>query len=122
MQNEFGKKIKNKRLHLNLSLKKVCDAVKNDDSKSISVSYLNDIEQGYRNPPGGKIIVQLAEKLELNSQDLLGLAGKVDPLIEETVNKKPEMALLYRRLAELPEDSDIIQKLNKELEKGNEKK
>lgn len=118
MQNEFGKKIKKKRLHLGLSLKRVCESVNNEDGKPISVSYLNDIEQGYRNPPSGHIVVQLAKKLELNSQDLLNLAGKVDPLIEEAASKKPEMALLYRKLAELPPDSDIIKKINKELEKG----
>ena len=123
MVNEFGKKIKEKRLQVGASLRKVCESVLNEDGKPISVSYLNDIEQGYRNPPGGRIIVQLAEKLGLNAHDLLNLAGKVDPLIEDMASKEPEIAVLYRRIAEnYRQNPEILKKINKELDKEKNQK
>jgi transcriptional regulator with XRE-family HTH domain len=123
MINDFGKKIKEQRLRLGLSLRKVCESVLNEDGKSISVSYLNDIEQGHRKPPGGRIIIQLAEVLKLNSQELLNLAGKVDPFIEDAVSKEAEVAVLFRRIAERYEQNpEILKKLKAELDKEKGKK
>ncbi len=99
MINEFAKKIKKRRQELGLSLRKVCEAVVNEDGKSMSVSYLNDIEQGHRNPPGGRIIVKLAEILKSDPQELLNLAGKPDPIIEEA-SKEAEVAVVFRRIVE----------------------
>lgn len=117
MENEFGSKIKVKRLQLGLSLRKVCAVVNNDEGNPISVSYLNDIEQGRRKPPSGKIVVQLAEVLALGSQDLLNLAGKVNPAIEEAVNKDAEVGVLFRRIAEhIERDPKIVERIKKELD------
>ena len=123
MSNEFGDKIKKQRLLLGLSLRKVRESVNNEDGKSISVSYLNDIEQGRRNPPTGKIIVQLANVLKLNLQELLNLAGKVDPVIEDMVSKEARVGVLFRRIAEhFERDPSVVDRVNKELNKENEKK
>ena len=123
MMNEFGKKIKQERQQLGLSLRKVCESILNEDGKPISISYLNDIEQGYRKPPGGKIIVQLADVLKINSQDLLNLAGKVDPFIEDAVSKEAEVAVLFRRIAEgYKQDPTILGKLTAKLDKEQGKK
>ena len=123
MGNEFGSKIKKQRLHLELSLRKVCEVVCNEDGKHISVSYLNDIEQGYRNPPNGKIIVQLAEILKLNPQELLNLAGKVDPVIEDVVSKDTKVGVLFRRIAGIVErDPGVVERLNENLNKEDKKK
>lgn len=117
MRNEFGSKIKAKRLQLGLSLRKVCAVVNNDEGNPISVSYLNDIEQERRKPPSGKIVVQLAEVLGLGSQDLLNLAGKVNPAIEEAVNKDAEVGVLFRRIAEhIERDPKIVDRIKKELD------
>jgi transcriptional regulator with XRE-family HTH domain len=114
----FGQNIKQQRLRLEYSLRKVCEAVLNDDGNAISVSYLNDIEQGRRNPPTGKVVVQLAKVLNLDVQELLGKAGKVDPIIEDAVNKEVEVGVLFRRIAEKAQaDPGVLERLKKELDK-----
>ena len=121
MSNEFGKKIKQERLHLDLSLRKVCEVVFSDKKKPISVSYLNDIEQGYRNPPDSKIIVQLAKVLKLEPQELLNLAGKVHPSIEDAVSKKTEVGVLFRNIAErIERDPKFVAKIQEELDKNKD--
>ena len=118
MSTPFGRKIKERRHRLDLSLRKVCEAVHNEDGKSISVSYLNDIEQGHRNPPGGKIIVQLAEVLQFNVQELLKLAGKADPVIEKAVERNAKVGVLFRRIAQqLESDPGVVDRLSKEIDK-----
>lgn len=123
MENEFGSNIKKRRLQLELSLRKVCEVVRNEDGKPISVSYLNDIEQGRRNPPSGKIVVQLAEVLQIDSQDLLNLSGKVNPAIEDAVNKDAKVGVLFRRIAEhFERNPKIVKRLNEELDKESDGK
>ena len=118
MDKVFGRKIKEQRHRLDLSLRKVCETVRNEDGKAISVSYLNDIEQSYRNPPGGKIIVQLATVLELDAQELLNLAGKVDPVIEAAVGRDAKVGMLFRRIAQkLEHDPGVVERLDKQIDK-----
>ena len=122
MSHEFGNKIKKQRLHLGLSLRKVCESVCNEEGKPISVSYLNDIEQGYRKPPTGKIVVQLATILKIDPQELLNLAGKVDPVIEDMVSKDAKVGVLFRRIAEhFERDPGVVDRLNEGLNKENDK-
>ncbi len=123
MANEFGNKIKKQRHNLELSLRKVCESVTNEDGNPISVSYLNDIEQGHRKPPAGKIIVQLASVLKLDLQELLNLAGKVDPVIEDMVSKDAKIGVLFRKIAERSErDPGVIKHINETLDQRGEKK
>lgn len=100
MGKKFRDRIKQRRQELGLSLRKVCETVKNEDGKPISVSYLNDIEQGHRKPPSASIVAQLATALDLPKDELLDLADKPDPEIEEAM-KNPEtrkqIAELYRK-------------------------
>lgn len=122
MSNEFGKKIKKRRQELEYSLRKVCDDVRNEDGKPISVSYLNDIEQGHRNPPNNKIIVQIAAVLKLEPQDLLNLANKVHPIVEE-VSKEVEVGVLFRQIAEkLKQDPSFADVIKDQLKPEKDKK
>lgn len=117
--NPFAQKIKKQRQDLGLSLRKVCEDVKNEDGKAISVSYLNDIEQGHRNPPSGKIIVRLAKALNLDDQELLSLAGKADPVIEDAVTEDAEVGVLFRRIIqEAKNDPGVLNKLKKKLDEN----
>lgn len=99
MKNEFGLFIKKIRNDKGLSLRKVCDSVKNEKGDPISVSYLNDIERGYRKPPVGAIVVQIAEVLGTDKTQLLELADKPDPELEEAI-RDPKMAEMFRRMME----------------------
>ncbi len=117
MANQFGTKRKKRRLELDLSLRKVRERVLNDRGEKISVSYRNDTEQGYRNPPNGKIVVQLAKALDLDEQELLNVAGKVHPIIEN-VAEDAKASALFRRIAESSKTNrEIIDKLNKAMDK-----
>ncbi len=113
MGKDFGSLIKIKRLEKSLSLKKLCLQVKREDGQPISVSYLNDIEQGRRNPPEGLIVVQIAEALGLDKDELLKLAGKPAPDLEKAI-RNPKMAALFRIVHDDPEK---FQKLLNEKEK-----
>ena len=93
----FGQTIKGKRKSLGLSLRQVREKVFNDKGGAISVSYLNDIEQERRNPPSGSIIVQLAKVLDINKYELLMMADKVDPELEQYMNI-PEHVELFRKI------------------------
>lgn len=50
-----------------------------DDGAPISPQYLNDIEGDRRNPPSADLIVQLAAALDLESDYLFYLAGRIPP-------------------------------------------
>lgn len=93
----FGQTIKEKRQSLKLSLRQICQQVLNDDGDPISVSYLNDIEQSRRNAPSGAIIVQLAKVLTIDKDELLRIADKVDPELEQYL-KNPKHVELFRKI------------------------
>lgn len=121
MTNQFATKIKEKRRELGLSLRKVCESVLNEDNKPISVSYLNDIEQCYRKPPSGKIIIQIAKALELDPEELLNLAGKVDPTVEDAVSKNSEVGVLFRKIVQAAKnDPGVMDRINKEIDKKDD--
>ena len=116
MGTSFGTKIKRRRVELDLSLRKVCENVLSDEGKKISVSYLNDIEQDHRNPPNGKIVVQLAKVLDLDERELLNLAGKPDPIIEN-IAENAKVGALFRRIAEeYKSNPALVDKLNKVID------
>jgi transcriptional regulator with XRE-family HTH domain len=117
--NPFAQKIKKQRQDLGLSLRKVCEDVLNEDGKKISVSYLNDIEQGHRNPPSGKIIIQLAKVLNLDAPELLSLAGKADPVIEDAITEDAEVGVLFRRIIQKAKTNPgILDQLNKKMDEN----
>ena len=90
-------------------MKKVCLEVKREDGQPISVSYLNDIEQGRRNPPEGYIVVQLAKVLGLDEDKLLGMAGKPAPDLEDEI-RNPKMAALFRIVRDNPDVQKYLEK------------
>ncbi len=117
MGSTFSRRIKQRRRELGLSLRRVCQDVRGEENKPISVSYLNDIEQGYRKPPSGRIVTQIAKVLQLDEHELLTLAGKPDPIIEEAASKNQRVGKLFRRIAEkASQDPRVIERMRKVLE------
>lgn len=56
----------------------------------ISPTFLSKIERGEFDPPSAKNIKKMAELLEVDADELLGLAGKFDPELEEIIKQEPK--------------------------------
>jgi len=70
----------------------------------IEPSYLSRMERDRDIPPGEGTIVSLAGELEVNSDALLAMAGKVSSDLQAVVRKRPELfGELIRQLKTMPD-------------------
>lgn len=77
MSLSFGQIIAEARKKAQLSQKDLAKKIKKEDGEPISPQYLNDIERDRRNPPSEYILDQFARELNLSSDYLKVLAGKL---------------------------------------------
>jgi len=62
-------------------------------------------------------VTQIAKVLQLDEHELLTLAGKPDPIIEEAASKNQRVGKLFRRIAEkASQDPRVIERMRKVLE------
>ncbi len=73
----FGRVITEARKRLGISQKQLAEAVRNEDGKSISPQYVNDLERDRRNPPSDYLLDQLATVLQLPREYLEYSAGRM---------------------------------------------
>jgi transcriptional regulator with XRE-family HTH domain len=73
----FGKVITSARKGKGWSQKQLAEAVHNEDGKTISPQYLNDLERDRRNPPSDYLLDQLATALDLPRDYLDYWAGRM---------------------------------------------
>ena len=73
----FGQVISKARKKAQLSQKDLASKIIKEDGEPISPQYLNDIERDRRNPPSEHILKQIAKELNLSSDYLKILAGKL---------------------------------------------
>ncbi|MBT8342776.1 MAG: helix-turn-helix transcriptional regulator [Desulfatitalea sp.] len=59
------------------------------ESVGISPTFLSKVERGEFDPPKAEKIIKMAELLEIDSDELLSLAGKVDPELEKIIKEQP---------------------------------
>ncbi|MBI3818851.1 MAG: helix-turn-helix transcriptional regulator [Planctomycetes bacterium] len=101
----FGQRIRALRLAKILTQRELADQVgrrlKDEDRRGFDVTYLSKIENGRVLPPSVAAILQLAAVLEINSDELLALAGKVPPDVGEALKKSPGARAFYRSAANL---------------------
>ena len=70
----------------------------------IEPSYLSKIERGIERPPSSAVIMKLAKELDVNSDLLLSLAGKIHPEVMSAIIARPVViAQLIRRCSVLPD-------------------
>ncbi len=63
----------------------------------ISATFLSKIETGEFDPPRAEHIITMAALLEVDADELLALAGKTDPELDEIIKSEPRaMADLLR--------------------------
>jgi transcriptional regulator with XRE-family HTH domain len=100
MKNAFGKRIRDQRealrsLDQKFGLRQIAARI------GVEPSYLSKVERGLVPPPSDATIIRLAKAVGLDSDELLGLAGKISPDVHKTILKRPKlMAGLIRQFAQ----------------------
>ncbi|MCI0390765.1 MAG: helix-turn-helix domain-containing protein [Acidobacteria bacterium] len=85
----------------------------------ISATYLSKVETGEFPPPSAEKIKKMAELLDLNADELLALAGKVDPDLPEIIREQPKAVADFLRTAqEHGLTGQDFQKLTDKIRKG----
>jgi len=80
----FGTYLRNLREKNNLSLREVARRI------GVSASYLSDVENDRRTPPGDENLLRLATIFDIQFWEIFYRAGKVTPFIRDTFLKYPE--------------------------------
>lgn len=88
------------------------------ESIGISAAFLSKVEMGEAVPPKAENIIKMAEHLNVNSDELLALAGKVDPILPEIIREQPKMADFLRTAREAKLTDDQLERLTRKLKAG----
>jgi transcriptional regulator with XRE-family HTH domain len=114
---KFGRKIRDLReakrsTDPRFSLRQFAEAV------GVSATFLSKMETGEFAPPKAEKIKKMAELLGVDADELLALAGKVDPELGAIIREQPAaMADFLRTAREKGLTEDDIQKLTEEIRK-----
>ena len=112
---KFGRRIRQlreakKKDDPEFSLRKFAVAV------GISPTFLSKVEKGEFAPPAPERIIKMAELLQVDADELLALAGKVDPALPDIIREQPKaMADFLRTSRELGLNEEDLKKLTKNL-------
>lgn len=92
------------------SLRKFAEAV------DLSPTFLSKMEVGDFDPPKPEKIKKMAELLGVDADDLLALAGKVDPALSDIIKEQPQaMADFLRTARDTNLSEDELRKLTDKL-------
>jgi transcriptional regulator with XRE-family HTH domain len=111
----FGQRIKElreakKKTDPAFSLRQFADAV------GISPTFLSKVENGESTPPSAENIQRMAALLNYDADELLGLAGRFDPALEQIIADQPKaMADLLRTARDVSATDEELEKLRKYL-------
>ena len=103
MKNNFGQFIRKRREEMRsknpeYSVRKVAQRI------SVEPSYLSKVERGEQPPPSEQKIISLAKELDIDSDVLLAMAGKVSSDLQDVIRLRPKLfADLIRELKNQPE-------------------
>jgi len=70
------------------------------DKADIDHTYISRIENGHASPPSTETIVRIADALDTDADELLALAGKVAPDVEQMLIERPSLMEVVRKEAE----------------------
>ena len=117
---EFGRKVRQlrearKKDDPRYSLRKFAEAV------GISPTFLSKVETGEFDPPAPERIKKMAELLEVDADELLALANKLDPDLKEIIQDQPKaMADFLRTARDLKISDEELRKLTDRLRRRKE--
>jgi len=84
----------------------------------ISATFLSKIETGEFDPPQAKHIITIAELLDVDADELLALAGKTDPELEEIIKTAPKaMADLLRTARDSGLTAEDLEQITKRMKR-----
>lgn len=116
-RSEFGNRIRElreakRKTDPAFSLRRFAQAV------GISATFLSKVETGDSPPPSAEKVKRMAELLGTDADELLALAGKVDPTLPEIIREMPRAMADFLRTAreEGLTDADI-ERLTKSIKK-----
>lgn len=112
---EFGRRIRQLREEKKIrdprfSLRKFAEAV------GISPTFLSKVEVGEFVPPSPEKIKKMAELLGIDADELLALAGKVDPALSDIIKEQPKaMADFLRTAKDMNMNAEDLRKLTEKM-------
>lgn len=104
----FGERVRQLRIHRNLTQQKLADLL------GVSLSYVNKVENERLTAgdyPSEAFVHKLADALEADEDELLLLSDRVPEVVRKRIRQRPEA---FRRIAELSNDdlSKLLLHLN----------
>lgn len=105
----FGEKIRKLRQDKKIGLRKMADMM------DISYAYLSRIETGKEAPPVVDKIKKMAEILDVSYEDLLQLAKRIDPSVQDYVKDVAGLPEFLRKAKEKGKGASYFEKLKKDL-------
>jgi len=87
----------------------------------ISPTFLCKVETGEFDPPSAENIKRMANLLDCDADELLALAGKVDPALSDIIKDKPKVLADFLRVASGRSEAEI-RRLTEQMLKKDEVK
>lgn len=96
--NRFGELLRASRLAKGLTLRKFAEAL------GVSPTYVSGIENGTLPPPTSDRIATIAKLLEVDSDELIEVAGRWDDLAKQKAEESSEFVMLFRAVKDMSPD------------------
>ena len=104
-EQSFGQRIRHLRKEKDLTQRELADRVaarlKAEEGRGFDVTYLSKIENDKMPPPSVAAILQLADILGANSDELLALAGKAPPDLGQALKESEGARTFFRSAREM---------------------
>jgi transcriptional regulator with XRE-family HTH domain len=107
MTDTFGKKLRDSRLNADVGLRELARLIEK------SPGYISDVEHDNVPPPSEDVILKIAAALNVDKNELLTAAQKMDPEISRYITREPEVADFLRMAREKKFDNDDWDTLTK---------
>lgn len=119
----FGKHIRDLREHRkatdpSFSLRQFAESI------GVSPTFLSKMETGEFDPPAPEKIKKMAELLQVDADELLALAGRVDPKLNDIIKGQPKAIADFLRTAQglsAQRIQEITEQLKDESRKGGKR-
>lgn len=96
--NRFGELLRESRLAKGMTLRKFAEAL------GVSPTYISGIENGTLPPPTSDRIAAIATLLDLDSDELVEVAGRWDDLAKQKAEESSEFVMLFRAVKDMSPD------------------